>query len=206
MKSYCVVLFTLIALATAQSSTSPFYITNPLPGTVLKAGDTIDIEWNNGIDEIAQVTIIQGANSGTMSPTDISFEVEGDEGSHTFKVPKTLSPAGTYAFQFEYTDSNGSTQYAYSGPFSVTGGAGTITSSTAPGTATLAHATSSSSSIVSSPSPLSNISPSASSPSVSGKPSVSASTTPTPNSGSSLSMVTLVLAVPVLLTMALLSA
>jgi hypothetical protein len=44
------------------------------------------IEWKNGLDQTVKVLVIQGANSGTMSSTDISFDVEGEDGTHTFKV------------------------------------------------------------------------------------------------------------------------
>ncbi|SAM06472.1 hypothetical protein [Absidia glauca] len=206
MKSYCLALFFgLLALVAAQSSTSPFYITSPLPGTVLKAGDSIDLEWKNGLDQTVKVLVIQGANSGTMSPTDISFDVEGEDGTHTFKVPRSLSPAGTYAFQFEYKDDSGSP-----GPVTVTGGTGTVDSVSA--TASVAHASSSVASSLPTPSassiPVASssaISAPASSPSgvsASGKTSAAASTTPIPSSASNNLITGFALTMPVLLALA----
>ncbi|ORZ18493.1 hypothetical protein BCR42DRAFT_435829 [Absidia repens] len=211
MKFYCIAfVLATITLVTAQSTSSPFYITNPLPGTVLKAGDSFDLEWNNGLDQTVNVILIQGNDAGTMKPTDISFDVDGDDGSYTFHVPKSLADAKNYAFQFEYKDDKGLTQYAYSGPVSVSGGSGTIepaaatTPAAAPASSAAVHAissppSSSSATIVSASSP----SASASSGSVLSKNTSPASSTPSPNSASGIKMTGFILTIPALMMVAL---
>ncbi|CAO3631868.1 unnamed protein product [Cunninghamella echinulata] len=127
MKSIIVALFAAVAIVAAQ--TNPFYVTNPLRGATLKAA------WLNGVDQKVQVNIIQGANPNAMSPTGVSFEVEGESGSHKYTLPTSLAPTGVYAFQFQYQDESGSNVFAYSDPISITGGTGSASpSGTAPAT------------------------------------------------------------------------
>ncbi|KAI8096449.1 uncharacterized protein BX664DRAFT_324029 [Halteromyces radiatus] len=216
MKAYCIaLLFALVAIVTAQSNSSPFYITNPLPGTSLKAGDSVDITWNNGLDQSVKVIVIQGANANTMSPTGISFNVQGGDEHYQWTVPKSLAPTGTFAFQFQYTDDNGATQYSYSGPITVTGGTGTIGSATASAsssssavssvsasTSAVTSSSSATSSAVSSASS-SSVAPTSSSTSGSIKTSASATSTPTPNSATGLQITSFVLAIPALMMLAL---
>ncbi|CAO3599104.1 unnamed protein product [Absidia cylindrospora] len=213
--SFIALFFAFVALVTAQSSDSPFYITYPLSGASLKAGESIDLTWINGLDQKVKVTVIQGADSKTMSPTGISFNVNGDDESYTWTVPKSLAAAGTYAFQFEFKN-NGATQYSYSGPVSVTGGTGTVSSSTATATgvsssaaassasakSSSAVASSSSSSVVASSS---SSSVAASSSVASNNSTISASSTPSPtnNSAAGIKITSIVLAVPALVLAAL---
>ncbi|SAM01768.1 hypothetical protein [Absidia glauca] len=237
MKSFCIALFlALVALVSAQSSNdSPFYITYPLSGTTLKAGESIDLAWNNGLDQTVKVVVIQGPNANTMSPTGITFNVQGDDGSYTWTVPKSLAPSGTYAFQFEYKGDNGATigltriethhllnfliesnsQYAYSGPVSVSGGTGTVGSVSATATSASASSAASSSAapssassaaVSSSSAAVSSSSSSAASSSAasSSKTTASASATPSPsNAASGLTITSLALAVPALMMVAL---
>ncbi|KAI9304483.1 hypothetical protein BJ944DRAFT_240515 [Cunninghamella echinulata] len=140
MKSIIVALFAAIAIVAAQ--TNPFYVTNPLRGATLKAGQEVTLTWLNGVDQKVQVNIIQGANPNTMSPTGVSFEVDGESGSYKYTLPTTLAPTGVYAFQFQYQDESGSSVFAYSDPISITGGTGSASpSGTATGTTTVSTAT-----------------------------------------------------------------
>ncbi|ORZ18735.1 hypothetical protein BCR42DRAFT_411486 [Absidia repens] len=212
--SFIALFFAFVALVAAQSTDSPFYITYPLSGASLKAGESIDLTWINGLDQKVKVTVIQGADSKTMSPTGISFNVNGDDESYTWTVPKSLAAAGTYAFQFEFKN-NGATQYSYSGPVSVTGGTGTISSQSATATASSSAPAKSSSSAVSSASSSAAVSSSSSSAAVSSSSSaasstassntVSASSTPSPtnNSAAGIKITSIVLAVPALVLAAL---
>ncbi|CAO3639280.1 unnamed protein product [Cunninghamella blakesleeana] len=203
MKSYIVALLALVAFVAAQSN--PFYVTNPLKGATLKAGQSINLSWLNGVDQKVQVNIIQGANPSTMTPTGVSFEVEGESGSYKYTVPSTLPATGVYAFQFQYKDESGSTVYAYSDPVSITGGSESSASGSSSASASASATASSTSAAATTTTAAATTTTVASSTSLvpsssSNKPSSSqsASTTPTPsnNSGNSIKLTALALVAP----------
>ncbi|KAG0794180.1 hypothetical protein G6F17_004173 [Rhizopus arrhizus] len=113
----------------AQSVFGSYYITNPIQGTSFKAGTNVTISWLNGTSDITTVYLLTGLNPKTMQLTGISFNVDGDAGNYSWKVPTNLSQNAIYSFMFSYSTSNGSTETSYSSSFNITGGTNSINSS-----------------------------------------------------------------------------
>ncbi|KAG2223109.1 hypothetical protein INT45_008957 [Circinella minor] len=126
-----VTLFFAIAGVFAQQNT-PFYTTYPIGQTQLKAGDDITITWLNGLDQDVTVRLLEGSNTNNLSPTGIEFTVDGSSGSYDWTVPASVDSSATYALQYVYDNDEGSTEYNYSGQFSITGGSGAASSSVVP--------------------------------------------------------------------------
>ncbi|ORX54936.1 hypothetical protein DM01DRAFT_1407005 [Hesseltinella vesiculosa] len=187
---------TLLAFATvalAATATDPFYITYPLSGTSLTAGSTARITWKNGVAGNAKVSVISGTNSAAMAVTGVSFNINGSSGEYDWTVPKSFVSTGTFAFQITYTDSTGKSANAYSGPFSIQGGTGTI------GAASASATGSASASVVSVPSsavPTASAAPSSASKAPSSAAPSAAATTVTSGAGRAVQWTVAALAVP----------
>ncbi|KAI8069833.1 uncharacterized protein B0P05DRAFT_639369 [Gilbertella persicaria] len=115
----------LFSLAVAQSSSAPFYITNPIEGTVFKGGSSASIQWSNGLDQIAKVSLLTGTNAFTMQSTGITFNINGSLEEYTWKVPKDLPQGATFAIKIDYTK-DGTVGSTYSSPFLITNTTGAI--------------------------------------------------------------------------------
>ncbi|KAI8384849.1 uncharacterized protein BYT42DRAFT_563851 [Radiomyces spectabilis] len=199
--TFLAILTFFVALIAAQKEA--FYVTSPLKGSKFKPGDVIHINWLNGIDEEVKVVLIGGTSPDRMQPVGHTFNVNGSDGYKDWEVPKDLQPNVNYAFQFQYKAQNGSTEFAYSDPFTLEGSAsGSASSNSASSTSSritaattdgaVATGSSSVSSVApssvasSSVAPSSAASPAASSPASSGpaspsvEPTTSASLTPEP--------------------------
>ncbi|KAI7854634.1 Ser-Thr-rich glycosyl-phosphatidyl-inositol-anchored membrane family-domain-containing protein [Circinella umbellata] len=122
-----VTLFFAIAGVFAQQDT-PFYTTYPIGQTQLKAGQDITITWLNGLDQDVTVRLLEGTNTNNLSPTGIEFTVDGSSGSYDWTVPASVDSSATYALQYVYSTDEGSTEYNYSGQFSISGGSGASSS------------------------------------------------------------------------------
>ncbi|CAO3614330.1 unnamed protein product [Mucor hiemalis] len=170
----------LITYVAAQASSTPFYITSPLQGDSFKAGSTISVKWNNGVDGSAKVILLTGTNAATMKPTGYSFTINGADGEYDWKVPTNLPQDATFSLQISYTDPKSkATATSYSAPFTLTGTNGDrVTQSFVTGVSSaISSPIASASSVVSSPA-ITSVVPSTAAPKPTSASSAVASATP----------------------------
>lgn len=109
-----------------EDDSVPFTITKPNGGT-FKKGETITIEWINGIDENFKIKLLAGSDPKAMQPTKVKFFARGLDGKYEWTIPETLSD-GTYAINFVFANNAGGKtveQESYSEQFKIVSGKAT---------------------------------------------------------------------------------
>ncbi|KAG1466067.1 hypothetical protein G6F46_007534 [Rhizopus delemar] len=110
-----------IAIISSQASYPYYYITNPIQGSIFKAGSNVTISWINGASGTATVYLLFGSDASTMRPTDIVFDINGEDGEYDWSVPSNLSQYTTYSLMISYPTESGNIGVAYSSSFIITG-------------------------------------------------------------------------------------
>ncbi|KAG1551129.1 hypothetical protein G6F49_009081 [Rhizopus delemar] len=110
-----------IAIISSQASYPYYYITNPIQGSIFKAGSNVTISWINGASGTATVYLLFGSDASTMRPTDIVFDINGEDGECDWSVPSNLSQYTTYSLMISYPTESGNIGVAYSSSFIITG-------------------------------------------------------------------------------------
>ncbi|KAL1921341.1 uncharacterized protein VTP21DRAFT_11057 [Calcarisporiella thermophila] len=110
LKLVYLLLLSYIGFALAQK---PF-ITQPVTGTVWKAGETQQIIWNNGAPGPITIKLLKGNPAALQLVTVLSSSVDGASGSFTWNIPNSLPVDNTYAIAL-----GNEPNVAYSGQFTV---------------------------------------------------------------------------------------
>ncbi|EIE83644.1 hypothetical protein RO3G_08349 [Rhizopus delemar RA 99-880] len=84
-----------IAIISSQASYPYYYITNPIQA------------WINGASGTATVYLLFGSDASTMRPTDIVFDINGEDGEYDWSVPSNLSQYTTYSLMISYPTESG---------------------------------------------------------------------------------------------------
>ncbi|KAI9350442.1 hypothetical protein BD770DRAFT_413085 [Pilaira anomala] len=177
MKAAIIIAFLALCISYVAAQSTPFYITHPLQGDSFKAGSNMTLEWKNGVDKAAKVSLLTGTSDATMKYTGISFTIDGPSGEHDWKVPTDLPQNATFSFKIDFFDATTKAAgSSYSAPFSLSGTTGDVV--TQPFVSAIASATP-----VSVPVPSASVKPSSSivtviKPAVTSAPVAAASASP----------------------------
>ncbi|KAI9260823.1 hypothetical protein BY458DRAFT_259549 [Sporodiniella umbellata] len=119
MKPYLAIILTFVAYAANTQAYTPFYITNPVQGTILTANTNATISWLNGTSNTAKIYVLEGEKANAMQLTGISFDIDGSKGSFVWKVPTQLPPNNTYTLMVAYPTSPNTNETSYSSQFRI---------------------------------------------------------------------------------------
>ena len=118
-------LFFAINLVLAQN----YYITNPIQGTVFKAGEKETILWNKLNDQelldvkSVRIDLVDG-DSNNARLVRLVAEVSSNVNVYDWNVPSDLVPKSDYFLRMSARSKSGQVVYNYSARFSILGGTG----------------------------------------------------------------------------------
>ncbi|KAI8334840.1 hypothetical protein EDC96DRAFT_611594 [Choanephora cucurbitarum] len=97
-----------------------YRITTSLQGMSYHTGETVNLAWNKGNNEMITIALLKGEDENNMEPTKISFKVQGDKKSYSWKIPDDF-PKGAFALAIKLNEKNkqGEFKIEYSGQFRI---------------------------------------------------------------------------------------